>query len=684
MDSDTAQTATSDTNLSAGISSSSGSAGHKCGYDKTWERQYPWLLSVSGGAGMLCSLCRRHNTCNKRNGSTVWSKKLCTTLRKDAVRRHSKSAMHAEAVTQEDARIASQASGGIKQALESQLELRKHAVIGAMKSIYWLAKQEIPHTTNYVPLLNLARSWGCEFVDHLFVGRNATYCSERMVQEFLDVLASQIEIDQHKDIFSSQYISLMTDETTDIAVVKELVLYARYLAPDGGAPKSTFLKIRDLVDGTAESIYNAITQYCETKDIPLSKCVGFGSDGANVMTGIRSGVCARLKVDNPYLVGIHCIAHRLALAAAQACDKVPYIKNTFTKTLTNLFYFYENSAVRMSGLHSIETILDDPEIKLKRALHVRWLSHEHACQALRRILPSVIVSLDREASERGEPVAAGLSKMIIKYKFVASLYLLCDILPHLNRLSCMFQSADIDLSLVQPHVLATVTKLKQLRENPGNYLKALDHELSTSLKDWDFNASDEAKASFKSSIQIPYVDALIDNINNRFGDAGLISAFSIFDPTKLPQSEEEAVEMNYGDDSLNTLIDHYGCGSCPLVSSEDTKSEWLLFVIYMIQNCKRLSMKDILQTLSHNSTVKSMYPNLSTLATICQIIPVTTVDCERGFSTMKRIKTRLRSVMKMATLDSLMRISIEGADLEHYDFDRAVNSWGSKKNRRIF
>ena len=110
----------------------------------------------------------------------------------------------------------------------------------------------------------------------------------------------------------------------------------------------------------------------------------------------------------------------------------------------------------------------------------------------------------------------------------------------------------------------------------------------------------------KSSIQIPYVDALIDNINNTFGDAGLLSAFSIFDPTKLPQLEEEAVETNYGDDNIYTLIDHYGCGSCPLICSANTKSEWLLFVIYMIQNCKRLSMKDILQTLSHNSTMKNV------------------------------------------------------------------------------
>ena len=95
--------------------------------------------------------------------------------RKDAVKRHSKSAMHADAVKLEKLRLVSQKSGGIVQALETQVELGRTAVIGAMKSIYCLAKQEIPNTTNYVPLLNLAKSFGCEFVQHLFVGRNAIY-----------------------------------------------------------------------------------------------------------------------------------------------------------------------------------------------------------------------------------------------------------------------------------------------------------------------------------------------------------------------------------------------------------------------------------------------------------------------------------------------------------------------------
>ena len=120
-----------------------------------------------------------------------------------------------------------------------------------MKSVYWLGKQEIPHTTNYVPLLNLAKSFGCELVQHLIVGRNGTYTSERIGQEFLLLLAHQIEVDQLCEVSASPFISFMTDKTTDVAVLKELVLYARYLSADGKV-KSIYLNIQDLFNGTAE------------------------------------------------------------------------------------------------------------------------------------------------------------------------------------------------------------------------------------------------------------------------------------------------------------------------------------------------------------------------------------------------------------------------------------------------
>ena len=65
------------------------------------------------------------------------------------------------------------------------------------------------------------------------------------------------------------------------------------------------------------------------------------------------------------------------------------------------------------------------------------------------------------------------------------------------------------------------------------------------------------------------------------------------------------------------------------------------------------------------------------------VIPVHTADCERAFSTLKRVKTRLRSTMTNATLNHLLRISIEGPAIDQFDFDKAVSRWGSLRNRRL-
>ena len=77
----------------------------------------------------------------------------------------------------------------------------------------------------------------------------------------------------------------------------------------------------------------------------------------------------------------------------------------------------------MTVLHTIQDVLGDPEINLKEAKDVRWLSHNNAVQSLRQTLTSVVASLEREAAERGEPVAIGLVKLVKTYEFIASLYL---------------------------------------------------------------------------------------------------------------------------------------------------------------------------------------------------------------------------------------------------------------------
>ena len=74
----------------------------------------------------------------------------------------------------------------------------------------------------------------------------------------------------------------------------------------------------------------------DENNLSVSKMMGLGTDGAAVMTGKCNGVAARFKRRQPLLTSIHCVCHRLALAAAHAGNDVPYIHHKFKPTLSQL------------------------------------------------------------------------------------------------------------------------------------------------------------------------------------------------------------------------------------------------------------------------------------------------------------------------------------------------------------
>ena len=96
----------------------------------------------------------------------------------------------------------------------------------------------------------------------------------------------------------------------------------------------------------------------------------------------------------------------------------------------------------MANLYdATQEVLNDPSIKCKLAKDIRWLSHDMAIKAVIRTLPSLCASLDLEASENNETTAHEFMK---GYKFVACAYLLSDVLPHLSRLSRIFQKQNVN------------------------------------------------------------------------------------------------------------------------------------------------------------------------------------------------------------------------------------------------
>lgn len=121
-----------------------------------------------------------------------------------------------------------------------------------------------------------------------------------------------------------------------------------------------------------------LRQLCDKEQLDIDhKLVAFGNDGGAVMTGLCGCVAALLKARLLWIIANRCIAHRLALAAGQAANEIPYVKK-FKTILDQLYRFYENSAVCTAGLKGIQDVLNDPRMKLTQAKDVRWLSHDRA------------------------------------------------------------------------------------------------------------------------------------------------------------------------------------------------------------------------------------------------------------------------------------------------------------------
>ena len=102
-------------------------------------------------------------------------------------------------------------------------------IVYLMSPKYYIAYENIP-TTKYSCLLDLQRLNGLEILKSLRAGDNAHYESCSTAEEFIDTFVDIIDSDINAKLKDSEYISILTDESTDISVNKKLVIYARMVS----------------------------------------------------------------------------------------------------------------------------------------------------------------------------------------------------------------------------------------------------------------------------------------------------------------------------------------------------------------------------------------------------------------------------------------------------------------------
>ncbi len=294
---------------------------------------------------------------------------------------------------------------------------------------------------------------------------------------------------------------------------------------------------------------------------------------------------------------------------------------------------------------------------------------------MKGIVGSVSISLEREAEERGDAGAAGLVNLMTRFDFLATLCLMCEVLPTINRLSLQFQVSEINFSTVSTSLAATIAILKAKKEvdltGTISGLEAQSIKIKTKL------TFPEEVANFRIKTQAPFIDA-IDNIEARFHNSEFMASFSeIFNPQSYGTSKVQPDEMC---SHVAKLCEQFGL-------PKDTVINEMKDFIFYVQAAGdiNLSQSDFLTKLtikSDSNVYCATFPSLSKLAHIYKVLPPHTSDCERDFSQMKLIKTDIRNRMGEDTLDYLLRINIAGPPIEQFPFGKAVKLWPEKKDRR--
>jgi hypothetical protein len=505
-------------------------------------------------------------------------------------------------------------------------------------------------------------------------------------------------ISNTKKVMKSGMYSVISDCCTDM-ICDNLSVCIRYVDMENLCLHESFIQFLELNSDEldAESITNKILlalKQGERFTIPIQKCVAQAADGASVMSGKDNGVqkLLRDKTANPCIF-VHCYAHRLNLVLSVTSTSVQQSKEFFDM-LKRTISFVNVSMKRKAIFEKLQKIDDQDSVvlSLPDLCDHKWNFRERAVNIIHKRFSHLLETLD-EIGEKGKPDeradAEGLLKQWKMPQNVVLLVIFSDIFAQTGPLSDVLQSEKCDLAnavqLSQAHTtifknkrndeyfkkiwtisytLATANEIEMKR--PGKRVRQAPSRLraflieSTTGDRQVVNVTDEdvPEAYYRSHLYYPVMDKLIQEMERRFCDEEVVpllksisachpdsSAFLNFTAIK-PLAE--AYQLNETG-SLESELE-----VCKVIIKNSTKPDDIFGVLNLLMP-------------------PTGFPNLRRILQLALTIPVANVAAERSFSSMRRLRTYIRSSMKEERLSSLANLSLESELAKNINYDELID-----------
>ena len=359
-----------------------------------------------------------------------------------------------------------------KKEIDTNLYIKEY-----LRAVYWLFKNEIPHTTNFESLLDLLCLHD-ESLCHFSQTRalNASYRSKVTVTEFLEIMSDVL--DKNTVSLLTQSISLfngwtlLADETS-LHGASLLGIYARVIHPLSFEPIEEMVHCVPIEGTKAIDIFQAIDRVVVKQNLDTSKlkCVSF--DGAANMSSPKNGVYGLMKIHwkLPDLIYQHCRAHRLQLVPKAVAKDSQIITDSLWLAQA-LYKFFNNSNKKLELLKRWTQSTENKANKLVGIAPTRWLSHGNAVKRLLKLYTAIVKSLDfiqendsndsYDLDDRTK--ALGFINAMLSKRTIITFIYLDSVLSKMNTLSKLFQNEKATLSMT---VMATEGIMMELSEIVG-------------------------------------------------------------------------------------------------------------------------------------------------------------------------------------------------------------------------
>lgn len=472
-----------------------------------------------------------------------------------------------------------------------------------------------------------------------------------------------------------------------------------------GQRQTAFAKLSELQGSDARSIADAVLASLREFGVRPEQVVAFAADGASSFTGSHAGATELVRQELGFedLQRIHCLAHRLELSS-QAAFKGDEVYQTFETMLQRLIASIRHSPRRQARLAQLAEALGMRCRRIPAFAPTRWLSRS-ACLS---VLVDEYVPLLALLQADGDFELYEYFADARVFLFACAMRDITDILAHFCE---ALQAEDLTAGRVFLELTQVLNALADMRQPAGGtredpvfslhlpcyrqgraivqqqqQVTVVGLEVDVSLKPLEDGALDEINTSIKSLAQ-----ALSRHLTSRFGGLVVYKALRILDPTFLPFTRDLTIayvaDFAQGLARLFAQLARRGIEEF----TEDDCASAVRSLVSAAQTLRDAGVPDSVERIRvYHQEVYYNRKEGRIVALLYQYqaaLCLTSVDCERFFSSMNIVKSDLRSRLLTPVLDDLLvSKSICNPPLDSLaglNTEQAAARFVEMKNRRL-